>query len=482
MKVLRRCGIVVSFPRHRRDACSIAWRCRFLTARPSQDGAPGALVDFHTGREQRRGQGPCGCSLRCSSIFQERRVDRGAVAFGLCGLADTRTDVEGEAPRPQRNPTLAQENGADTVEGKFSGVVLNRGPPPPMPLARTRGLTVPPPPDGAARPRHAGEGLGTRTHWWISTSYREEATLLCMSLRRPPRRLNTVYADVRNVTKARHKVEDARRAHKEALAEFRRSTRRATPAPAACFRALDDLTTQRRRVPHARARSGAPRRPTPRPTGEYDKAPGRGRGVRGAGGHRGWIDRRESADRPGTTATGVAPADGGRAAAREREERDHLNKQRGRIATPRGGPVPQVVAWRASRPPTPRRGRTPRPSASATTRRGAVLIQVEPIYGSNTVYKEEELAFSLPVGRRAAAMPAGRPLGTPGHDVESAAAGNAGAVGARCGPPARRGHGRQPHFFRHARDDAATASTSCAAPASSSHCRAADSAWARRVT
>jgi hypothetical protein len=24
-------------PRHRRDACSIAWRCRFLTARPSQD-------------------------------------------------------------------------------------------------------------------------------------------------------------------------------------------------------------------------------------------------------------------------------------------------------------------------------------------------------------------------------------------------------------------------------------------------------------
>ena len=25
-------------PRHRRDACSIAWRCRFLAARPSQDG------------------------------------------------------------------------------------------------------------------------------------------------------------------------------------------------------------------------------------------------------------------------------------------------------------------------------------------------------------------------------------------------------------------------------------------------------------
>ena len=25
-------------PRHRRDACSMAWQCRFLTARPSQDG------------------------------------------------------------------------------------------------------------------------------------------------------------------------------------------------------------------------------------------------------------------------------------------------------------------------------------------------------------------------------------------------------------------------------------------------------------
>jgi hypothetical protein len=24
-------------PRHRRDACSMAWRCRFLAARPSQD-------------------------------------------------------------------------------------------------------------------------------------------------------------------------------------------------------------------------------------------------------------------------------------------------------------------------------------------------------------------------------------------------------------------------------------------------------------
>ena len=31
IKILRRV-------RHRRDACSMAWRCRFLAARPSQDG------------------------------------------------------------------------------------------------------------------------------------------------------------------------------------------------------------------------------------------------------------------------------------------------------------------------------------------------------------------------------------------------------------------------------------------------------------
>ena len=51
-------------PCHRRDACSTAWRCRFLTARRSQDarviaekwlseelsGAPDKLVDFRTGR------------------------------------------------------------------------------------------------------------------------------------------------------------------------------------------------------------------------------------------------------------------------------------------------------------------------------------------------------------------------------------------------------------------------------------------------
>ena len=36
IKILRR---VRRPPRHRRDACSMAWRCRFLTARRSQHGS-----------------------------------------------------------------------------------------------------------------------------------------------------------------------------------------------------------------------------------------------------------------------------------------------------------------------------------------------------------------------------------------------------------------------------------------------------------
>ena len=68
IKILRRVRAESSRrpPRHRRDACSTAWRCEFLTARPSQDGrvvaekrlseelsgAPDALVDFHTAPNQ----------------------------------------------------------------------------------------------------------------------------------------------------------------------------------------------------------------------------------------------------------------------------------------------------------------------------------------------------------------------------------------------------------------------------------------------
>ena len=40
IKILRRVRAESSRrpPRHQRDACSTAWRCEFLTARPSQDG------------------------------------------------------------------------------------------------------------------------------------------------------------------------------------------------------------------------------------------------------------------------------------------------------------------------------------------------------------------------------------------------------------------------------------------------------------
>ena len=40
IKILRRVRAESSRrpPRHRRDACSMAWRCRFLAARPNQDG------------------------------------------------------------------------------------------------------------------------------------------------------------------------------------------------------------------------------------------------------------------------------------------------------------------------------------------------------------------------------------------------------------------------------------------------------------
>jgi len=41
IKILRRVRAESSRrpPRHRRDACSMTWRCRFLIARPSQDGS-----------------------------------------------------------------------------------------------------------------------------------------------------------------------------------------------------------------------------------------------------------------------------------------------------------------------------------------------------------------------------------------------------------------------------------------------------------
>ena len=59
IKILRRVRAESSRrpPRHRCDACSMAWRCRFLAARRDQRGRviaiPDTLVDFHTDRHVR---------------------------------------------------------------------------------------------------------------------------------------------------------------------------------------------------------------------------------------------------------------------------------------------------------------------------------------------------------------------------------------------------------------------------------------------
>ena len=46
IKILR--SVSLRPPRHRRDACTMAWRCRFLTARQSQDGLAEKCTQ-HTG-------------------------------------------------------------------------------------------------------------------------------------------------------------------------------------------------------------------------------------------------------------------------------------------------------------------------------------------------------------------------------------------------------------------------------------------------
>ena len=52
IKILRRVRAEPSRrpPRHRRNACSMAWRCWFITAPRSREmGVPNTLVDFRTG-------------------------------------------------------------------------------------------------------------------------------------------------------------------------------------------------------------------------------------------------------------------------------------------------------------------------------------------------------------------------------------------------------------------------------------------------
>ena len=46
--------VEIKILRRVRDACSMAWRCRFLASRRSQH-APDSLVDFHTGRRSASG-------------------------------------------------------------------------------------------------------------------------------------------------------------------------------------------------------------------------------------------------------------------------------------------------------------------------------------------------------------------------------------------------------------------------------------------
>ena len=98
IKILRRLRAESSRcpSRHRRDACSMAWRCRFLIARRSQrghvigdkglseelSGAPDTLIDFHTG--QYLGGSP----PRATPRRVPPRGPRGAGADGHAGAAE----------------------------------------------------------------------------------------------------------------------------------------------------------------------------------------------------------------------------------------------------------------------------------------------------------------------------------------------------------------------------------------------------------
>ena len=92
IKILRRVRAASSRrpPRHRRDACSMAWRCRFLAARRSQHStaassprndfviiyAPDTLVDFHTGHDGvEAGLGEAGVLARHAALHVVRARD-----------------------------------------------------------------------------------------------------------------------------------------------------------------------------------------------------------------------------------------------------------------------------------------------------------------------------------------------------------------------------------------------------------------------
>ena len=91
-------------PRHRRDPCSMAWRCRFLAARrastaASSPSAPDALVDFHTASKQMTHVG-ASRSVRIGG----GGVEVGSTAVGLVTEGPTRISPSLDASRPLSEP------------------------------------------------------------------------------------------------------------------------------------------------------------------------------------------------------------------------------------------------------------------------------------------------------------------------------------------------------------------------------------------
>ena len=107
----------------------MARRCRFLTARPSQDGAPDTLVDFHTGvdyalsREQKNKKGgkmyiQDKVEEYADEIFE--RLENGAVMY-FCGLKGMMPGIQDARRRVRprltslrpRNPVRAMASPVD---------------------------------------------------------------------------------------------------------------------------------------------------------------------------------------------------------------------------------------------------------------------------------------------------------------------------------------------------------------------------------
>ncbi len=100
-------------PRHRRDACSIAWRCRFLTARSSQDGrVHPTLVDFHT--EQHMGKGHS--ELRALTVTS------------ACGMPNLGPPWSGWTTTTSPTPTCAGTGSPRLTSTTVPSTAIVRGP------------------------------------------------------------------------------------------------------------------------------------------------------------------------------------------------------------------------------------------------------------------------------------------------------------------------------------------------------------------